>query len=413
MLSSWRRYVDDHPRLVEAAFLLLVLAATSRQYVEGDPGWWAGQPLALAATAGLPPRRDRPVAAVLITAACAAGSVAVGYPTVPLLLLPVLVALYEAAARTPQRTALVSYVGAVVLIVPGALLSGGNGQSWVFESIGPAFWMLLPVLAGSAVRSRRAYVEAVHTRAEHAERTREAEARHRVAEERVRIARELHDVVAHHMALANAQAGTAAHLARTHPEQAHEILQQLTGTTASALRELKATVGLLRRPDDPEDTGDALQPTPGLVRLPELVSAFASAGLHVTVTVEGTARPLAPGVDLTAFRIAQEALTNVTKHTDAGTADVCLAYAHDRLTLTVTDDGGAGPRPPVPGGGFGLVGMRERARNSGGRLRAGALPEGGFAVTAELPAPPPPTPRTQSTLPTLPTPPISPKEPLP
>jgi signal transduction histidine kinase len=108
-----------------------------------------------------------------------------------------------------------------------------------------AFCIVLPLVLGSAVRARRAYLDAVRTRAEHAERTREEEARHRVAEERVRIARELHDVVAHHMALAHAQAGTAAHLTRTRPEQAEKFLLELTGTTASALRELEATVGLL------------------------------------------------------------------------------------------------------------------------------------------------------------------------
>ncbi|MEU1047657.1 histidine kinase [Streptomyces sp. NPDC005897] len=390
MLSSWRRYADSHPHLVETAFLLLVLAVTSRQYVHGDLGWWPGQPLALAATAGLVPRRRHPRAAVLVTAACAAVSVAVGYLVFPLLLLPVLTALYELAVRAPQRTAYAYYGATLALVVPAALFFERNDQEWVDESVGPVFWILLPVLAGTAVRSRRAYLDAVHTRAEHAERTREEEARHRVAEERIRIARELHDVVAHHMALANAQAGTAAHLARTHPEEAQEILRHLTGTTASALRELQATVGLLRRPDGTDDPDDALQPPPGLARLPELVSAFDSAGLHVTVTVHGTRRPLPPGADLTAFRIVQEALTNVTKHTDAGTADVHLAYAHDRLTLTVTDDGGATPRPPGPGGGYGLIGMRERARTSGGRLSAGSLPQGGFAVTAELPAPPPP-----------------------
>ncbi|OMI91557.1 two-component sensor histidine kinase [Streptomyces sp. M1013] len=390
MLSSWRRYTDNHPHLVETAFLLLVLAVTSRQYVHGDLGWWPGQPLALAATAGLVARRRHPRAAVLVTAACAAVSVALGYLVFPLLLLPVLTALYELAVRTPQRTAYAYYGATLALVVPAALFFERNDQEWVDESVGPVFWILLPVLAGTAVRSRRAYLDAVHTRAEHAERTREEEARHRVAEERIRIARELHDVVAHHMALANAQAGTAAHLARTHPEQAQELLTHLTGTTASALRELKATVGLLRTPDGSDDPDDALHPPPGLARLPELVSAFGSAGLHVTVTVHGTRRPLPPGVDLTAFRIVQEALTNVTKHTDAGTADVHLAYAHDRLTLTVTDDGGATPRPPGPGGGYGLIGMRERARTSGGRLSAGSLPQGGFTVTAELPAPPPP-----------------------
>ncbi|MYW03180.1 ATP-binding protein, partial [Streptomyces sp. SID3343] len=179
-----------------------------------------------------------------------------------------------------------------------------------------------------------------------------------------------------------AQAGTAAHLARTRPEQAEQILVALTRTTSSALRELEATVGLLRRPDDPDDP---LEPPPGLDRLPELVSAFASAGLRVVVTVDGEERPLSPGVDLTAFRIAQEALTNVAKHAAASTAQVGLAYTHDRLILTVSDDGGATVRPPAPGGGFGLIGMGERARSAGGRLHAGRRPEGGFAVTAELP----------------------------
>ncbi|NEC39740.1 histidine kinase, partial [Streptomyces rubrogriseus] len=176
------------------------------------PGWWQGQPLALVATAGLLPRRGHPRAAVLVTAACAAVSVALGYLISPLLLLPVLIALYELAVRTPQRTAFACYGVTVALVVPAALLSGRDDQPWMDESVGPVFWILLPVLAGTAVRSRRAHLDAVHTRAEYAERTREEEARHRVAEERIRIARELHDVVAHHMALANAQAGTAAHL---------------------------------------------------------------------------------------------------------------------------------------------------------------------------------------------------------
>ncbi|MEK8172273.1 ATP-binding protein [Streptomyces sp. M19] len=128
---------------------------------------------------------------------------------------------------------------------------------------------------------------------------------------------------------------------------------------------------------------------PGLGRLPELVAAFASAGLRVAVTVEGEERPLSAGVDLSAFRIVQEALTNVAKHAAVRTARVRLAYAPDLLTLTVSDDGGAATPTSTPtsapGGGFGLIGMRERARSAGGSLRAGHRPEGGFTVTAELP----------------------------
>lgn len=384
MLTSWRRFADHHARLVEAAFLLLLYVATSRQYDRGGPGWWPGLLIATAACLSLLWRRGHPRAVVAFTAVCAGVSGALGYLIGPLLLLPVIVALYELTVRTPQKTARAHCLAVIALVVLAALLSDRNDQPWTDKTIPTAFWIAMPVVQGSAVRTRRAYLNAVRTRADHAERTREEEARHRVAEERVRIARELHDVVAHHMALAHAQAGTAAHLTRRRPEQAQKILTDLTGTTASALRELEATVGLLRRPDEPDDV-NSLEPAPGLGRLPELVSAFASAGLQVVVTVVGEERPLSPGVDLTAFRIVQEALTNVAKHAGAGTAQVELAYAHDRLTLTVSDNGGATAPPPAPGGRFGLIGMRERAHSAGGSLQAGHRPEGGFAVTAELP----------------------------
>jgi signal transduction histidine kinase len=184
------------------------------------------------------------------------------------------------------------------------------------------------------------------------------------------------------MALANAQAGTAAHLFATHPAQAGRILTELTGTTTAALRELEATVGLLRQPEPAEES---LNPAPGLDRLPDLVAAFAAAALHITITVDGPVQPLSAGADLTAFRIVQEALTNVAKHAAVNTAHVNLAYSDEQLTITVSDDGGPVTPPRAPGGGFGLIGMRERAQSAGGRLRAGHRPEGGFAVTAELP----------------------------
>ncbi|MCZ4516600.1 histidine kinase dimerization/phosphoacceptor domain-containing protein, partial [Streptomyces sp. ActVer] len=273
MLTSWRRFADHHARLVEAAFLLLLYVATSRQYDRGGPGWWPGLLIATAACLSLLWRRGHPRAVVAFTALCAGVSGALGYPINPLLLLPVIVALYELTVRTPQKTARAHCLAVIALVVLAALLSDRNDQPWTDKTIPTAFWIAMPVVQGSAVRARRAYLNAVRTRADHAERTREEEARHRVAEERVRIARELHDVVAHHMALAHAQAGTAAHLTRSRPEQAEKILTDLTGTTASALRELEATVGLLRRPDEPDD--NSLEPAPGLGRLPELVSAFA------------------------------------------------------------------------------------------------------------------------------------------
>jgi signal transduction histidine kinase len=229
---------------------------------------------------------------------------------------------------------------------------------------------------------RAAYLDAANARAEYAERTREEEARHRVADERMRIARELHDVIAHHLALANAQAGTVAYLIDTEPGNARTMAGDLSGTIVAALEELKTTVGLLRRAGDPESP---LEPAPGLAQLPSLAASFGSAGLTVTITIEGEPRPLAPGTDLTAFRIIQEALTNVTKHAATSQAQVRLAYTGDRLAITVTNDTDGPPSVTAAVPGYGLIGMRERALSLGGRLRVGHRPAGGFEVATELP----------------------------
>ncbi|QUW79004.1 hypothetical protein SMIR_07755 [Streptomyces mirabilis] len=166
---------------------------------------------------------------------------------------------------------------------------------------------------------------------------------------------------------ANALAGTAAHLARSHPDQTRRILGDLADITSSALRELKATVGLLRQANDPDTP---LEPSPGLGRLSELTAAFASTGLDVVVTTEGEVRPLAPSVDLTAFRIVREALTNVTKHAAVKEARVLLSYSKDKVRITIdggADDDDKAPALPAPGSGFGVIGMRERASSVGHR----------------------------------------------
>ncbi|WP_031483061.1 sensor histidine kinase [Streptomyces bicolor] len=333
--------------------------------------------------------RSHPRAALIVNAACTVAVIALGYLLTPLLLAPVMAALYWLATQTERRTTRVYGLATMLAVTVAAAISDSMEQvSVLLRTIGPFFWLLLPLAAGNMTRLRRAYLTAVQARAEHAERTREEEARLRVTEERMRIARELHDVVAHHLALANAQAGTAAHLALTSPEQTKTILTDLTGTTSSALRELKATLGLLRQNGDPDSA--PLEPSPGLARLPELVSACASAGLKVTVTTEGGPQPLSPGVDLTAFRIVQEALTNVTKHAATQAAHVRFEYAGSRLVITVSNDGAVVPVPVEAGRsqGFGVMGMRERARSVGGELCAGHRPEGGFEVTTALPLQP-------------------------
>jgi signal transduction histidine kinase len=390
MNTSWQRFAKDRPRVVDAAVVLQLFAAaavgsiwTSTEPTGQRISSWPGVLLGGVGALALLWHRRYPRTVVAVTAAASNAASALGYLITPLLLAPLMAALYWLAVHTDRRTARIGLASTAALLITTALISDPYHHPLSLKTVGPAFWVLIPIAWGTAARLRAGYLEAVHARAEIAERTREEEARHRVAEERMRIARELHDVVAHHLALANAQAGTAAHLQRTRPQQVQKILDDLSGTTASALRELKATVGLLRQTNDPDAP---LEPSPGLDRLPELTAAFATAGLQVDVTTEGEARPLSPGVDLTAFRIIQEALTNVTKHATSDTAHVRLVYSHHRLTITVTDEGATTvPAAPAPGHGFGLIGMRERALSVGGRLKADHRAEGGFEVSTDLP----------------------------
>jgi signal transduction histidine kinase len=388
MAISWRQYPKDHPRVTDVAVVgLLLLAISGPAVLNSDLsytdnlGWWSAIPPAVVGSLALLWRRRLPRTVVVFTAACAAVAGGFGFLITPVLLAPAMIALHELAMRFPGRTTRLYYLAATAAIVVAALVGDRYGYPWPLTVLNPVLFLLLPVALAESTRLRRDHLAAVRARAEYAERNREEEARHRVAEERVRIARDLHDVVAHHLALANAQASTAAFLARTSPEQVQPILRDLAGTTSGALRELKATVGLLRQPDD---TSSPLEPTPGLGQLPELTAAFASAGLTVEVTVEGEEQQLSPGVDLTAFRILQEALTNVTKHATTDTASVRLSYGENRLTITVTNDTDTAA-VPTPGEGFGMMGMRERAQSAGGQFEAGPHPEGGFTVATELP----------------------------
>ncbi|MFJ8105979.1 sensor histidine kinase [Streptomyces sp. NPDC096132] len=342
---------------------------------------WPAEVLAVVACLAQLKARDHPRTAVVVATVCTVITLGLGYLLTPLLLAPLMIALYRLAAITDPRTSCVFGAVTMAVVVAAAVSDRPTTEMILLRTVGPVLWLMLPLVGGSRDRLRRDYVDSVQARAAYAERTREEEARLRVAEERMRIARELHDAVAHHMAVANAQAGTARHLTPTHPEQAQKLLDDLTATTSSALLELRATVGVLRQNGDPDT--DPLEPAPGLDRLPELIATCETAGVEVTVTTEGEPRPLSPGVDLTAYRIIQEALTNVTKHGAGTGARVRLAYSESRLLISVTNDGTAAAS--VPGGGYGLMGMRERAHSVGGDLRAGPRPEGGFEVTTALP----------------------------
>ena len=247
-------------------------------------------------------------------------------------------------------------------------------------------WAALAVTTGSATRSHRAYVAEVEKRARRAEQDREDEANRRVAEERLRIARELHDAVGHHVALINVQAGALACLLDDEDlSQARNSVAHIQRASEEALEELRLTVGLLRQPGVGEPAEPA-EPVPGLDQLEELISSFAGAGLQVTHQVTGRARPLPEAVELTAYRVIQESLTNTRKHAGCDTAVVRLGYAPEALSLAVEDEG----KPVTQGsrhtpGGHGIVGMRERVAALGGRLSAGPRPEGGYRVFAELP----------------------------
>ncbi|MEE1825034.1 sensor histidine kinase [Streptomyces sp. BE20] len=385
MTDTWLRRARRYPRLLDALLTLGLLVVTAGStmtdrfgnHLEPDP---AALTLAVLSSAAVLAHRRRPWA---VLAATLVGGLAICFTVVQLtpgLIAPLVAALYFVAVHTDRTTARIATGVVAVLVTIVTAINEPDGP--IGAKIGVVSWILLPGALGDSVRNRRAHLAAIEERAERAERTREEEARRRVADERIRIARDLHDVVAHHIALANAQAGIAVHLLDRHPAQAREMLSHLTDATGSALRELKATVGLLRRADDPEAP---LEPAPGLGRLPDLLDSFERAGLPVRLTVEGEPQPLSPGVDLTAYRILQESLTNVAKHATGTAAAVTLTYTGSRVLVAVANDRPAArPRPTGPAG-YGLIGMRERASAVGGRLTADHRPGGGFLVSAELP----------------------------
>lgn len=393
LIDDVQQQLRRHPHTVDAGVALAVFVCALPGTVVTLPGhepglaWWPGVLLAGVSCLALMWRHSRPRVTVLVTTVCAMVLAGLGHLLTVLLLGPLMIALYTLALRTDRRTANAFAGAGIALLVGTTLVFDPYDEPLSLKLLGPAAWLLLPTALGTMTRLRGAYLEAVQARAEHAERTREEEARRRVVEERLRIARDLHDVVAHHLVLAKIQAGAVARLLPGRPAEAGRITGELAGTADSALRELKATVGLLRHhADEPDDRPGT---TPGLDRLPELVESFQGAGLKVTVTAEGEPRPLSAGADLTAYRIVQEALTNVTKHADDRSAQVWLAYGDDRLVLSVSNGGRVGrPAHSLSGsGGYGLIGMRERARSVGGRVRMGHRPQGGFEVVAELPFP--------------------------
>jgi signal transduction histidine kinase len=305
------------------------------------------------------------------------------------LLLVTMVAVYTVALASDRWATLAIACGtAMVLAVSGVVFAE---RWWLSPVIVSAVAQTgLAAAIGEAVRGRRANVAAIEERAYRAERTREEEAARRVMEERLRIARELHDVLGHQVAVISVQAGVAAHFLESEPAQAREALAHIRQAGRSALDELRTTVGLLRQPNARPDQADAdwaPEPVPGLHRLPQLVASFTATGLRVEQHVEGDPRELPATVDLTGYRVVQEALTNVSKHAPGAVATVRLTYLTSEFRVEVTDTGTGAPSLAEAGAGHGLLGMRERALSSGGTFTAGPVPGGGFRVAAALPSP--------------------------
>ncbi|MFI1160398.1 sensor histidine kinase [Streptomyces sioyaensis] len=307
-----------------------------------------------------------------------------------------LVIVYTVAAngaRWASRFALVGGLAAPLLDYARWPHDYGPGGAIATVIVFLAVPFALAWVLGDSVRTRRAYYAQLEERAAQLEKERDARAKVAVAAERARIARELHDVVAHNVSVMVVQADGAAYVLDAAPEQCEKALETISGTGRQALAEMRRLLGMLRTGEPGEDSGERA-PQPDVGRLDDLIEQVRGAGLPVDFTVQGTPRPLSSGVELTAYRIVQEALTNTRKHGGPDvSALVRLVYGSDALDLLVEDDGrGAQHEVHEQGGadrlGHGLIGMRERVGMVGGRLDAGPRPGGGFRISAVLPVKP-------------------------
>jgi signal transduction histidine kinase len=340
-----------------------------------------GYALALVHTLPLAARRRFP--GVVLALGVASGLAVAALGLSPIVLgVAILVAVYSVAAYGTRWVSLAGLAAAELGSVAVQLTPGRFQAPTVVSNalvIGAA-WLL-----GYFVGVRRAYTARLEERTAELEQAREELARRAVTKERLRLARELHDVVAHAMSVIAVQSGVGAHVASTQPEEAAKALSAIEATSRAALEELRRLLGVLRQDSEPQ--GD-LTPVPGLADLDSLLAEVSKAGLGVRLRVEGTPSQLPAGVDLSAYRIVQEALTNVVKHAGPARAQVTVGYRDQEVTLEVTDDGrgvGALAGDGRAGVGHGLIGMRERVAAFDGDLDAGPRPGGGFRVAARLP----------------------------
>ncbi|WP_174533607.1 sensor histidine kinase [Micromonospora chalcea] len=357
--------------LLTVALLAIGLVGTApagvNQGVDAGPGAY---PLVVVAALVVAVRRRRPLVTLAVVTVATTAYLVLGYPYGPILL-SFFVAVYTVAAHRPVRDAAVAGAGALAALLAYVLF--GTRSPGLVGLMPVAAWVVVPFAAGVTARLSR----------EAAARNRTDEARRLADAERLRVAREVHDVVGHGLAAIHLQAEIALHLLDRRPEQAEAALTAISRTSKEALDELRVTLTVVRR----EEGADERAPAPGLDQLPHLRERLAGAGVPVTVEVTGAPLALPVAVDLAAYRVVQEALTNVLRHAGPATAAVRVGYAPGEVTVEVTDTGRGRSRDaaPEPSGGSGLAGMRERVTALGGTFSAGPAAPGGFRVHATLP----------------------------
>jgi signal transduction histidine kinase len=337
--------------------------------------------LALAAAAVLIARRRAPVATLAVSGALVLALLTVDHTAGAGAVFAPAVALYSVGLRRGRFQQLAAGAAAVAaVVVTDVFIVSGGSIAW-FALLGHAALVAVPLLAAEAVRNRRAYVALLLERLKLSERTREEEARRRVEQERLRIARDLHDAVAHSLTTINVQAGVAAHLLDQNPDNARAALGTIEDASHEALDELRAIVGVLREHDGERAP---LDPAPSLDAVAELIERARTNGLEVDLAIRGEQpERLAEAVQLAAYRIVQESLTNARRHAAGAAAHVGLSFEADRLLITVESGVGATGNGNN-GAGAGLIGMQERAAVVGGTFTAARVPDG-FRVVAELP----------------------------
>jgi signal transduction histidine kinase len=385
VMQRIRAVVRRHPRWADgglAVLLALVNAPALAAAGVGVVDWlWFG-----AVHLPLVWRRRAPVLVFWTVLVLAGAALTTSPPAIVQGVYPeslALVAVYAVARYRPRR-----HLWPAVAVLEGILVAVAwqQDQPWTSLALGTSA-LAATVLLGLTVSTRRAYLAELEERARRLERERDQQAQLAAATERARIARELHDIVAHNLAVMIALADGAAFTTTVAPERATDAMQQVSATGRQALAEMRRLLGLLRDGQPPQ-APSGLVPQPGLDDLDELVDQIRAAGVRVTLTRQGTAGTWGPGAGLAVYRIVQEALTNTLKHAGPqASAQVRLCYTAAAVELEVTDDGAGRPARAVAGtaaGGHGLAGMVERATSYGGEVQAGPRPGVGWRVRARL-----------------------------